>query len=55
MEWDTFLLILGQMRDFPDKFKKVTIAGDGEPLLDSRLPDMIRAVADSRRAEKFLL
>jgi pyruvate-formate lyase-activating enzyme len=55
MEWDTFQTILRQMGDFPDKFKKVTFAGDGEPFLNPELADMIRAVADSNRAEKTLV
>jgi wyosine [tRNA(Phe)-imidazoG37] synthetase (radical SAM superfamily) len=52
MEWDTFQTILRQMSDFPDKIKKVTFAGTGEPLLNPELADMIRAVTDSNRAEK---
>lgn len=44
MEWDTFLAAADQATEFPDKFKKVTFAGDGEPLLNPRLPEMIEHV-----------
>ena len=55
MQWETFLLILEQMRDFPNRFKKVTFAGDGEPLINPQLPEMIQRVVESGRTEKTLV
>lgn len=55
MEWDTFLLTVEQMKAFPDRFKKVTLAGDGEPLLNPRLPEMVDILRTSGTCEKILV
>ena len=55
MEWDTFLKTVEQAKAFPDKFKKVTFAGDGEPLLNPRLPEMIRYVREADICDKILV
>lgn len=55
MDWETFVAAVEQAKDFPDKFKKVTFAGDGEPLLNPRLPEMIKYVIDSGICERTLV
>ena len=46
LSWDLFMKIARQSTQFPDKIKKYTFCGNGEPLLNPRLPDMIRVVND---------
>lgn len=55
MDWDTFLTVVEQAAEFPDPFKKVTFAGDGEPLLHPRLPDMVRYVQEKGICDKTLV
>ncbi len=55
MEWDTFERIVQQMKEFPHKIKKCTFSGFGEPLLDKRLPEMIRVIRQSNAVEKILV
>jgi MoaA/NifB/PqqE/SkfB family radical SAM enzyme len=47
--------VLRQMSEFPKKIKKVTFSGFGEPLLDARLPEMIRMIKEKNVAEKILV
>jgi MoaA/NifB/PqqE/SkfB family radical SAM enzyme len=55
MAWETFCDIVGQIAAFPKKIKKVTLSGNGEPLLHNRLPDMVRALRASGNVEKTLV
>ena len=55
MSWDMFELILNQLTEFPRKIKKVTFSGFGEPLLDKRLPEMIRRIKEEDITEKILV
>lgn len=55
MNWDVFLRTVDQAKKFPEKFKKVTFAGDGEPLLYPRLPEMIRYVKENEICDKTLV
>jgi len=55
MTWPVFENVLKQMAEFPRKIKKVTFSGFGEPLLDSRLPKMIRLIKEKDVAEKILI
>lgn len=42
MSWDMFLRICGQLQEFPDAIKLVTLYGNGEPLCNKDLPEMVR-------------
>jgi len=44
MTWDTFILILEQISEFPEEPKKIALSGHGEPLVNKRLPDMVREI-----------
>ena len=55
MEWDTFMSVVEQAKRFPDPLKKITFAGFGEPLLNPRLPEMIRVVRESNICDKTLV
>lgn len=55
MEWETFLRTVEQAKKFPQKFKKVTFAGDGEPLLYPQLPEMIKYVNKNNICDKTLV
>lgn len=55
MEWSTFESIVRQLQEFPHRIKKVCFTGFGEPLLDQRLPEMIRLVMQSGKVDKTLV
>jgi len=55
MEWDMFIEIVQQISDFPQKIKKVTLSGNGEPLLHKQLPDMVRLLRECGNVEKVLV
>lgn len=41
MEYELFEKIVYDLKQFPDKLKMLRLAGNGEPLLNKRLPEMI--------------
>lgn len=51
MEMGLFEKILGDLRAFPEKIKKVRLFEFGEPLLHPQLPEMIRAARDAGVSE----
>ena len=51
MDWDVFLKIVEQLKAFPNKIKSISVAGQGEPLCNPRLADMIRVLKDADVAE----
>lgn len=55
MEWDIFKRIIEQCKGFPNKIKKITLAGLGEPLLHKQLPQMIRLIKEADICEKVLV
>ena len=55
MKWDDFEKIVNQLTLFPNKVKKITFSGLGEPLLHKLLPEMIQLVVDKKIANKVLL
>ena len=55
MDWETFLRTVEQAKAFPQKFKKITFAGLGEPLLYPRLPEMIKFVNENNICDKTLV
>jgi len=55
MKWPVFERILEQLAEFPKKVKKITFGGFGEPLLDTRLPNMIRLIKEKGVVKKILV
>jgi FkbM family methyltransferase len=49
----TFSKIIFQLSEFPQKIKVVSMAWNGEPLLDKTLPDKIRRLRESGVAERI--
>ena len=47
MSWDTFIKTIGQLKQFPRKLKAVRLYGFGEPLLNKRLPEMVKYTKDA--------
>lgn len=47
LSFDDFQKILSDVSEFPDKVKVLRLYKDGEPLVNKRFPDMIRAARDS--------
>lgn len=42
MEYDLFRKVMDDLKEFPEPLKMLRLATNGEPLLNKRLPDMIR-------------
>lgn len=53
LEMDDFKLIVSQMKEFPQTFKKVYMHGTGESLINPALPEMIRFLKESGTAESI--
>lgn len=51
MTWDLFRKIVDDMREFPQKIKKIRLFEFGEPLLNRNLPGMIRYIWECGVAE----
>jgi radical SAM protein with 4Fe4S-binding SPASM domain len=41
MEWDTFIKIVEQMKEFPQQFKRISLSHQGEPLCNKLIPRMV--------------
>ncbi len=53
MSYDLFTKIANDMANFPKKVKVLRLYKDGEPLLNKRLPDMVRYARDVGAAERI--
>lgn len=51
MEYDLFVKIVNDLKEFPGKLKVLRLYKEGEPLLNKRLPDMINYAKKSEVAE----
>ena len=49
MEWDLFVKIVDQIKEFPNKVKQISLSNHGEPLCNRRLPDMVRYIKKEPR------
>lgn len=47
MDFDLFLNILEQMKQFPNRIKSISFVGMGEPLCNSNLPKMIKLIKEA--------
>jgi MoaA/NifB/PqqE/SkfB family radical SAM enzyme len=55
MDPQWFSVLVEQLRQFPKGIKRVVFSGLGEPLMNPRLPQMIRQVADAGIADRIEL
>ena len=53
LDWDTFIKIAESAKRFPHKIKTVLFSSIGEPLLNPRLPDMIRYLNEIDLADAY--
>jgi len=53
LDYDVFLKLANQMSQFEKPFKQVSFTGLGEPLLNPKLPDMIRHLKELKVGEKI--
>lgn len=53
LDWDTFIKIAESAKRFPHKIKTVLFSSIGEPLLNPRLPDMIRYLNEIELADAY--
>lgn len=53
MDMDTYRTVLRQLRQFPRKIKLLSLTGQGEPLMNRQLPEMIRLARDAGVAERI--
>jgi len=55
MSWDTFEIMLKQLKEFPSKIKQISLDGIGEPTLNKELPEMVHALTSSGIAETVMV
>jgi hypothetical protein len=55
MTMETFNLFLEQIKEFPSRIMNIVTAGFGEPLLNPKLPSMIRLLKDSGKVRTVIL
>ena len=55
MSWETFSLVVDQIKEFPNKLKMITMSGIGEATTHTRLVDMVRALHDADVTHKIQL
>ncbi len=55
MDFELFKTILKQIKEFPEKIKCIGLAGIGEPLINKKLPDMIRMTKEYDVSEKIVI
>ncbi|MBR1494051.1 MAG: radical SAM protein [Acidaminococcaceae bacterium] len=53
MSWETFCLIVRQLKDFESKIKMITMSGIGEALTHPRLVDMVQLLHDANVTDKI--
>lgn len=53
MSMETYLKIIEQMKEFPDKLKMLSLTGQGEPLLNKELPLMVELAKEANIAERI--
>ena len=52
MKWVTFTTLVNQISDFQEKIKVIHLQGMGEPLINRRLPDMIKYLKERKVTER---
>lgn len=51
MNWETFMLVVDQLKEFPQKIKKIHLECKGEPFCNSSLSRMVKVLKESNVAE----
>lgn len=46
MQWDLFLKAVEQVKGFPREIKQISLSNHGEPLVNRKLPDMVRYIKE---------
>ena len=46
MEWDIFLEAVRQIKEFPQEVKQISLSNHGEPLVNRKLPNMVRHIKE---------
>lgn len=52
MSMDTFYKTVEQLKEFPDKFKMISLTGQGEPLLNPHITEMVRTIKETEITER---
>lgn len=52
MEYEELVTLANQLLEFPQRLKLIVFSGMGEPLLNKRLPDMIKYLKDNKVADR---
>lgn len=47
MDWDTFVQVVEQIKEFPDQIKRIALSHHGEPLCNRLLPKMVKYIKTS--------
>ena len=53
MSYETFVRAIDQLKDFPDKLKVINLSGQGEPLLNPSIVDMVRYAKEKDVADRI--
>lgn len=53
MSMDTYIRVIEQAKEFPNKFKVLSLTGHGEPLVNKNLPKMIEIAKQANIAERI--
>lgn len=53
MSLATFKTVVDQMKEFPERFKVLSLTGHGEPLMNPQLPEMIAYAKENNIAERI--
>lgn len=52
MDYELFTKLADQMKEFPNKIKLIVFSGMGEPLLNPKLPDMIKYLKENKIVDR---
>lgn len=55
MNFELFGIIVQQLKEFPEKIICIGLTGVGEPLLNERLPDMVRLIKEAHISDKVVI
>jgi len=47
MDWETFVKVVKQLKEFPEQIKRISLSHNGEPLCNRLLPKMVRYIKES--------
>lgn len=53
MTMDTYKKVIDQMKEFPARFKMLSLTGQGEPLINKNLPLMVKMAREAKVAERI--